>query len=151
MRGNVLTLKSKVCRFKPSWGRWIFSGRKNPEHKSSGRDLMMKRFGFRVVPVHPRHDGRHKQWPRLQEHHNQWWRGQGLRVWTGKKSFCHFPCNENPTRALKTSLQCCLSWTDAIDRREKIHICVWRFEVTSCKSASLKSTRFSQKRRRILF
>ena len=27
--------------FKPGWGRWIFSGRKNPEHKSSGRDFKL--------------------------------------------------------------------------------------------------------------
>ena len=31
------------------------------------------------------------------------------------KSFCHFPCNEKPTRALNTtSLKCCLPSTDAI-------------------------------------
>ena len=48
---------------------------------------------------------------------------------------------ENPTRALKaTLLKCCLPSTVAIDRREKIHACVWRFKV-----ATLKSKRFSQK------
>ena len=36
-RSNVLASRSKVPGFKSSWGRWIFSGRKNPEHKSSGR------------------------------------------------------------------------------------------------------------------
>ena len=30
-RGNVLASRSKVRGFKPSWGRWTFSGRKNPE------------------------------------------------------------------------------------------------------------------------
>jgi hypothetical protein len=40
------------------------------------------------------------------------------------KSFRHFPYNENPTRALNTSLKCYLSPTYAIDRREKIHTCV---------------------------
>jgi hypothetical protein len=39
------------------------------------------------------------------------------------RSFCNFPYNENPTRALNTtSLKCCLPSTDAIDRQEKIHI-----------------------------
>ena len=34
-----------------------------------------------------------------------------------------FSNNENPTRALHTvSLKCCLPSTDAIDRREKIHV-----------------------------
>ena len=41
-RGNVLASRSKVRMFKPGWGRWIFSGRKNPEHKSSGRDFMLR-------------------------------------------------------------------------------------------------------------
>ena len=40
-RGNVLALRSKVRGFKHGWGRWIFSGRKNPEHKSSGRDFKL--------------------------------------------------------------------------------------------------------------
>jgi len=31
---------------------------------------------------------------------------------------------------------------DAIDRQEKIHTCVWRFKVASCKHNSLKFTRF---------
>ena len=39
--GNVLVLRSKVHGFKPDWGRWIFSRRKNPEHKSSGRDFRL--------------------------------------------------------------------------------------------------------------
>ena len=38
-RGNVLASRSKVRGFKPDWGRWILSGRTNPEHKSSGRDF----------------------------------------------------------------------------------------------------------------
>ena len=38
-RGNVLASRSKVSRFKPHWGRWIFSGRKNPEHKSSEAEI----------------------------------------------------------------------------------------------------------------
>jgi hypothetical protein len=38
------------------------------------------------------------------------------------KSFRHFPYNENPTRALYTTLlKYCFPSTDAIDRREKIH------------------------------
>ena len=40
-RGNVLTSGSKVCRFKSDWGWLIFSGRKNPEHKSSRRDFKL--------------------------------------------------------------------------------------------------------------
>ena len=31
--------RSEIREFKPSWSRWIFSGRKNPEYKSSGRDF----------------------------------------------------------------------------------------------------------------
>ena len=38
-RGNMLASRSKVRGFKPGWGRWIFSGYKNLEHKSSGRNL----------------------------------------------------------------------------------------------------------------
>ena len=68
----------------------------------------------------------------------------------GVLSFRHFPYNENPTRALNTSLKCYLSPTYAIDRREKIHTCVWRFKVASCKRSSLKSTRFSRSDRGIL-
>ena len=41
-RGNVLHSRSKVRGFKPGRGRWIFSGRKNPEHKSSGRDFKLE-------------------------------------------------------------------------------------------------------------
>ena len=40
-RGNVLVSRSKIRGFKSGWGRWIFSGRKNPEHKSSGRDFKL--------------------------------------------------------------------------------------------------------------
>ena len=39
--GNVLVLRSKVCGFKPGCGRCISSGRKNPGHKSSGRDCKL--------------------------------------------------------------------------------------------------------------
>ena len=69
------------------------------------------------------------------------------------KSFRHFPYNENPRRALNTtSLKCCLLSIGDIDRREKIHACVWRFKVASCKRASLNSTSFfCKKKGRILF
>ena len=40
--GNVLASRSKVCGFKPGWGRWIFSGRKNPEYKSFGSDFKLR-------------------------------------------------------------------------------------------------------------
>ena len=40
-RGNVLASRSKVPGFKYVWGRWIFSGRKNPKHKSSGKDFKL--------------------------------------------------------------------------------------------------------------
>ena len=67
------------------------------------------------------------------------------------KSFRRFPYNKNPTRALnKTALfKCCLPSTDAMDKREKNHACLWGFKVASCKHASLKSTRFSQKKKRV--
>ena len=37
--------------------------------------------------------------------------------------------------------------THAIDRQEKIHACVWRLKIASCKHASLKSTWFLQKKK----
>ena len=40
-RVNMLASRPKVCRFKPDWGRWMFSWRKNPEHNSSGRDFKL--------------------------------------------------------------------------------------------------------------
>ena len=40
-RGNVLASRSNVREFKSGWGRWIFSGRKSPEHKSSERDFKL--------------------------------------------------------------------------------------------------------------
>ena len=50
-RGNVLASRSKVRWFKSGWGRWIFSGRKNPEHKSSGGTLSWgsRVWDFRLV------------------------------------------------------------------------------------------------------
>ena len=68
------------------------------------------------------------------------------------QSLCHFPYNENLTRALNTILlKCCLPSTDTFDRLEKIHIRVPRFKVISCKHASLKSTRFPKNKGQILF
>ena len=40
-RGNVLASRSKIRGSKPDFGRWIFSGRKNSEHKSSGRNFKL--------------------------------------------------------------------------------------------------------------
>ena len=34
-----LSSRSKVSGFKPGRGLWIFSGHKNPEYKSSGKDF----------------------------------------------------------------------------------------------------------------
>ena len=65
----------------------------------------------------------------------------------GALSFHNFPYDENLRRALNTtSLKCCLQTTDTINRREKIHACVWGFKDASCERASLKFTRFSQKK-----
>ena len=61
------------------------------------------------------------------------------------KLFCHFPYNENPKSNRHYSLIYCLPLTDTIDRRKKMHVCIWRFKVASCKCASLKYTRFSLK------
>ena len=47
-RGNVLASRSKVLGFKSGWSPWIFSGHKNPEHKSSGMD-----WDFRLVKELP--------------------------------------------------------------------------------------------------
>ena len=64
------------------------------------------------------------------------------------QSFGHFPCNENPTRTLNTtSLKCTCHQLTLLRGGEKIHACVWRFKVASCKRASLKFTRFSRKKR----
>ena len=41
-RGNVLASRSKIRGFKLDWERWIFSGRKNREHKSSGRNFKLR-------------------------------------------------------------------------------------------------------------
>ena len=38
---GIMCSRSKVRGFKSGRGRWIFSGRKNPEHKSSGRDFKL--------------------------------------------------------------------------------------------------------------
>ena len=47
-----------------------------------------------------------------------WWRGQSENR--------HFSYNEIPTSALNTiSLKCLLPLSDTIDRREKIHACIW--------------------------
>ena len=49
--GNVLASRSKVRGFKSGWGRWIFSGRKNPEHNPSGGTLSWgsRVWDFRLV------------------------------------------------------------------------------------------------------
>ena len=58
----------------------------------------------------------------------------------------------NPTRALNsTSLKYCLPSTGAIDRHEKIYVCVWRSKAVSSKRTPLKSIRWSQKKGRVLF
>ena len=65
------------------------------------------------------------------------------------ESFRHFPYNENPTKALnidKHSKAACLH-VMLLTEEKKIHACVWSFKVASCKRASLKSTRFSQKKK----
>ena len=36
-----LASRSEVLGFSPGRGVWIFSGRKNPKHKSSGRDFKL--------------------------------------------------------------------------------------------------------------
>ena len=65
--------------------------------------------------------------------------GDCLTLW------CVLVYNDNRMRALNTiSLKCCLTSIDAVDMREKIHTCIWRFKVISCKFDSLKSTRFLQ-------
>ena len=59
----------------------------------------------------------------------------------------YFSNNEYLTRTLNTALlKYCLPSTDAIDRQKNIHACIWRFKVASCKLASLKSSRISQKK-----
>ena len=67
----------------------------------------------------------------------------GVRPRSGTR---HFPYNENSTRVLNTTLlKCCLSLTDAINRRGKIHACVWRFKVSLWKRASLNPPGFRKK------
>ena len=58
-----------------------------------------------------------KQWARLHENYNPWWRVLRVRMQPGTR---RFPYTENPTRALNiTSRKCCLISTDAIDRLKK--------------------------------
>ena len=40
-QGNVLSLRPNFRGFKLNWGQYIFSGRKIPYHKSSGRDFKL--------------------------------------------------------------------------------------------------------------
>ena len=62
--------------------------------------------------------------------------------------FHHVPYNENPMRALNTtSLKCCLPSTDAIDRWEKKFTHAYEGSRSPHARASLKSTRFLQKRK----
>ena len=105
---------------------------------------MTERFGFRVVPTHSElvtsDYGVHEVGVTVKSIMS-WVYGYDPET----KSFRHFPYNENMTRALNpTSLKCSLPSTDAIDRREKIHACVWSFKVASCKRAPLQSTRCSK-------
>jgi hypothetical protein len=46
---------------------------------------MTERFAIRVVPVQPRHDGLHKQWPWLHEHPNDWLWVLGVRIRPGNQ------------------------------------------------------------------
>ena len=52
-RGTVLVSRSKVWGYKSGWGRWIFSGRKNPELKSFGRDFKMRVPSLRFQNLKP--------------------------------------------------------------------------------------------------
>ena len=78
--------------------------------------------GFLIVPVHPElitsDNGVHEVRVTVCGVQHV----LGVRV---QPATCHFPYNDNPTRALNTtSLKCCLPSTDAIDRLEKIHTCI---------------------------
>ena len=61
----------------------------------------------------------------------------------------HFSSNENPMRTLTLchSNAACNQLT--LLTSEKIQACAWRFKVVSCKRASLKFTRFSQKKKKV--
>ena len=107
----------------------------------------MEWFSFQVIFIQPGHAGLHVQWPWFHEHHNHWWWVFGVRVRAGNQIVpSHFPYNENTRAQNTTSLKCSLPLTDTIDRQEKIHSCIWRFKVASCKCTSLKSTRVLQKK-----
>ena len=68
-------------------------------------------------------------------------------LYTGTSRDSSFSLHWKSDESIKHySLKCCLPSTDAIGRQQKIHACVWRFKVASCKCTSLKSTRFSQKK-----
>ena len=76
--------------------------------------------GFRVVPINPgliaSDSGVREVAITVLEFSMSWVHGYDPEI----KSFPLFPYNENPTRALNTnSLKCCLSSTNAIDRRKK--------------------------------
>ena len=88
----------------------------------------------------------------LHEHHNLWWWVLDVGTTQKNKSFRHFPYNENPTRALNTSsLKCNFPPPDTINRQEEIHTCIGGFKVASCKHASLKSTKFVQKKNKVRY
>jgi len=83
----------------------------------------------------------------------RWWRTFCSTFWWLINPVVHTHGVEwKSDESIRPSLKCCLPSTDAIDRWEKIHACIWRFfKVTSCKCASLKSTRFLEKKGEILF
>ena len=110
---------------------------------------MTERFGFRVVPVHPGltwHDAFHKQWLRLYEHHNHWWRVLGVRI---RPRTRHLPLqwkSDESTKHYLTQMLIAINWR--YWQARKIHTCIWRFKVPLCRHASLKSIRFLQKKKR---
>ena len=94
---------------------------------------MTEECGFQILPVHPglvtSNYGVHEVGVTVCGVQHVLW-VLDVRVRPGNR---HFPYNENSTRTLNTISLRCLPSTDAIDRREKIHAWVWRFNVVSCK------------------
>ena len=65
--------------------------------------------GIRVVPVYPGHAGLHKQWPRLHEHHNHWWRVLGVRVRPETVIF-HKKQSDKSTKHYLTQMLLAINW-----------------------------------------
>ena len=107
---------------------------------------MTELFGFRVVPLHLGNTGLHKQWHQLNEHHNHWWKTLSVRVRPGNQIVPSFSLqlkSDESTKNFLTQMLLAINWR--YWQREKITLAC-EVSRSSHASASLKSTRFLQKK-----